>query len=244
MSFLKFRFFKCYFVLAFAFFAIGCRVHRPEERIFLKDKVVIKGNIVKVDSLQMMVELSPKESRTFLWEQVDSIQGIRFPSLFIGYQLGYAHVPYFSMFRNESIQNRNIGFQLKLGRAVNGNSLRYLHFSQTPGNPFQVRKWGWGFQRYMLGSYLGPKSIFAGADIGLMKPQYNNGNQLYLEPFIGWDYQWNRHLRAFAKCTTQWNVLNRNPKLGWGVQAGLVIVFRDFNKHYQVLNQQHRLWYK
>ena len=244
MSFWKFRFFKIHILLAIAFLAFGCRVYKPNEKVFLKDKVVLKGNIVKVDSVQMRVELSPKESRTFPWEQVDSIQGIRFRSLFIGYQLGYSHIPYFSMFKNESMQNRNIGFQLKMGRTVNGNSLRYLHFSQTPGNPFQVRKWGWGFQRYLLGSYLGPKSIFAGAEIGLMKPQYNNGNQVYMEPFIGWDYQWNQHLRAFAKCTTQWNVLNRNPKLGWGVQAGLVIIVRDFKKHYRVLNDQHRLWYK
>lgn len=231
-------------LLVLALFFVQCKNKKALEKVVLKDKTEWSGQIVKVDSVQIALKVSRAEKRVFDWNQIQRVENIAQRSWVVGYQLGYGHIPYYSMFRRESMSANGIGFQLKIGKTKNGNSLRYFHFAQNTGLPFAVRKWGWGFQRHLIGNDQARNGIFAGMDIGWLKPQFNNGNQLYAEPFAGHDWQWSQRLRTFVKASMQWNVLNQNPSLGWAFQIGLNFLLQDWARHYQVLNTQHRLWYK
>jgi len=231
-------------LLIFSMFFAQCKNKMPLEKVVLKDKTEWSGEIVKVDSVHIALKISRAEKKIFDWKDIQRIDNVAQRSWFIGYQLGGGHVPYYSMFRHESMEANGIGFQIKVGKTKNGNSLRYFHFSQNAGIPFSVRKWGWGFQRYLLGNDQAKRGLYAGSDMGWMKPQFNNGNQFYLEPFAGFDWQWSKRLRTFAKVGMQWNVLNQNPAIGASINIGLNFLLQDWDRHYQVLNTQHRRWYK
>lgn len=227
-----------------SFLLVQCKNKIPLERVVLKDKTEWSGEIVRVDSLQIALKISRSEKKVFDWKNIQRIDNVAQRSWFIGYQLGVGQVPYYSMLRYEPMEANGIGFQLKLGKTKNGNGLRYLYFSQHAGIPFSVRKWGWGFQRYLLAHEHAMSGLFAGTEMGWMKPQFNNGNQFYLEPLVGYDRQWSKRMSAFARLSMQWNVLNQNPKWGVSISFGLNFLLQDWDRHYQVLNSQHRLWYK
>jgi hypothetical protein len=238
------KFLNTSLLLALALFFVQCKNKRPLEKVVLKDKTEWSGEIVKVDSVQVALKISRSEKKVFDWKDIQRVENVAQRSWVFGYQLGYGHIPYYSMFRGESMSANGIGFQCKLGKTKNGNSIRYFHFAQNTGIPFSVRKWGWGFQRYLLGDDQARQGLYAGSDVGWMKPQFNNGNQFYLEPFVGYDGQWSKRLRTFAKVGMQWNVLNQNPAIGVSISIGLNFLLQDWDHHYEILNTQHRRWYK
>ena len=240
---MKPRVFCSLLCLILPLFLVQCKSKRPLEKVVLKDKTEWSGKVVEVDSVQLSFQVSKSEKKVFQWRDIDQVKNIAQRTWLIGYQLGYGNAPYYSMFRGEAMESSGVGFQLKLGKTKNGNSLRYFHFAQQAGTPFAVRKWGWGFQRYLVGNEHSKKGVFAGMEMGLMIPQFNNGNQFYTEPFAGYDWQWSKRLRTFAKVGMQWNVLNQNPKVGASFQVGLYFLLQDWDRHYQLLNSQHKRYY-
>jgi hypothetical protein len=222
----------------------GCMNYRK----LLTDEVVQKdgnsqtGTIIKIDSANLKLKKIDESISIIPWSVIDTVQGKKLKTLWFGINTGYYKVPYFSVFRNESFTGRSLGFQLKAGLALRGTKLFYLHLSHTPSLPYAVTKIGFGYQKYLgASSYIRKNTFFVGSEINMMNVKFNNGPQLILEPFTGFEKKLNEHLRIHFKFGLQFNFANKNSGSGVNASIGIHYMRRNFKKYYNTLNTEHRL---
>lgn len=176
------------------------------------------------------------------WTEIDTIVGKRFKTFFAGMNTGFYNVPYFSTFRNEAINAKALGFQFKAGKATRGRQMNYFTITTLPARPYHVNKFGLGFMRYIgKASYAGNNGFFWGLEYNLMNAKYNNGVQMALDPYWGYDKKIKEQLRLNFKMGFQINIANKNNNLGVNLTVGIHYLKRNFKKYYTDLNQSHRL---
>jgi hypothetical protein len=222
----------------------GCMSYKK----FLTDEIVLKdgnsqtGTIIKVDSAIIKIRQVDESIRIIPWQAVDTIQGKKLKTFWIGTNIGYYKVPYFSVFRNEPFAAENVGFQIKAGITLRGTKLFYFQIGYVNGKPYSVTKYGFGFQRYLGAStYLRKNAFFTGAELNFMNVEYNNGPQITMEPFTGFERKLNEHLRIHFKLGLQFNLANKNSNAGINTTIGIHFMKRNFKKYYNTLNNEHRL---
>lgn len=192
-------------------------------------------SIIKIKKMDESIELIP-------WKIIDTIQGKKYKSFFLGVNYGYHHIPYFSVFRNEKMIGSTIGKQFKAGLALRGNKLYYATFLYSPATPYEITKFGFGFQRYLgENAYLKKTAFFVGTEFNLMNAKYNNGAQATIEPFTGYELKCTSQLRFHFKLQLQFNLANKNNQTGVSTTIGLHFLKRNFKRYYQTLNTEHRL---
>jgi hypothetical protein len=127
--------------------------------------------------------------------------------------------------------------------AYRGNKLYYLQLGYFPATPYQITKFGFGYQ-YYLGqtTYLGKNSFFVGGELNLMNAKYNNGAQTTLEPFTGYEMRLAAHVRMHVKLGLQFNLANKNSNAGINLSLGFHFMRKNFKKRYDYLNTKHRLY--
>jgi hypothetical protein len=212
------------------------------DEVVLKDENSHTGTIIKSDSNSIRLKQIDESIRVIPWNTIDTVQGKKLKTLWLGLNTGYYKVPYFSVFRNESFAAENLGFQFKGGYALRGNKLFYLHLSSVKGKPYSVTKFGFGFQRYLGNTgYLKKNAFFTGGEANLMNVEYNNGPQFTLEPFTGYERKLNEHMRIHFKLGIQFNFSNKNNSAGVNTTIGIHFMRRNFKKYYHTLNTEHRL---
>lgn len=222
----------------------GCINYRK----YINDEVVFKdgntqtGTIIQSDSVTLKLKKVDESISVLPWSTIDSVRGKKFKSLFVGANFGYYNTPYFSVFRNQSIDAKQFGFQGKIGVTLRGNRLAYLSILHSPAKPYSVTKTGIGYERYLWkGSYLGNKGFFIGGEFNFMSVKYNNGAQMTLEPFLGYERKANEHMRLHFKLGLQKNISNKNNHTGINASIGIHFINRDFKAYYNTLNKEHRL---
>jgi hypothetical protein len=212
------------------------------DEIVLKDGNSQTGTIMKVDSAAIRIKQIDESIRIIPWNAVDTVQGKKLRTLWLGVNMGYYKAPYFSVFRNESMTAENFGLQFKAGLALRGNKLFYFHVSPLPDQPYPVTKCGVGFQRYLGGTtYLKKNTFFVGSEINLMYVKFNNGPQTTLEPFTGYERKLNEHMRIHFKLGLQFNFANKNSGAGVNTTIGIHFMRRNLKRYYNTLNNEHRL---
>ena len=77
-----------------------------------------------------------------------------------------------------------------------------------------------------------------------MNAKYNNGAQVTLEPFTGFEKKLNEHLRIHFKFGVQLNIANKNNQSGFNTTIGIHFMKRNFKKYYDVLNDERRIYRK
>ncbi len=240
---LKFiNYFVSFFLLAFL--QSSCMKYRRlvTDEIILKDGNSQTGTILASDSLNLKVKKIDESISIIPWENVDSVKGKKFKTLWVGGNFGYYNTPYFSVFRNESMIANHYGSQFKIGMALRGNKLYYFNLSQSPANPYDVKKFGLGYQRYIgKSTYLGKSSVFTGCEMNLMNVTFNNGSQLTFEPFAGFEKKYKEQVRFNFKLGLQFNVANKNNQTGFNISLGTTLLRKNFKKQYAILNNEHRL---
>jgi hypothetical protein len=212
------------------------------DEIVLNDGNSQTGTIIKCDSASLKLKKIDESTSVIYWKNIDTIQGKKLKTLWFGFNVGYYNTPYFSVFRNEAITAKQFGTQYKIGLAMRGTKLYYLHLTYSPAKPYSVTKFGIGYQRYLGNStYLKRTTFFIGSEFNLMNVKYNNGAQTTLEPFTGFEKKMNEHLRLQAKLGFQINLANKNNQTGVNLTIGIHFMKRNFKKHYNTLNNQHQL---
>ena len=137
---------------------------------------------------------------------------------------------------------KSLGFQFKIGRAVRGRFMNYFTYAFVPAKPFHINKFGVGFQRYIKkATYLNSKGFFWGLEYNLMNAKYNNGVQMTLDPFGGYDRKINDQMRIHCRLALQFNLANKNNNVGVNLTVGIHFLKRNFKAYYTTLNQKHRL---
>ncbi|MFM9943632.1 MAG: hypothetical protein ACKVQB_00220 [Bacteroidia bacterium] len=214
---------------------------------FITDEIVLKdgssqtGTILHSDTLNLQIKKIDESVGIIPWENVESVKGKKYRTFWLGGNLGYYHTPYFSVFRNEAMEAKHFGKQLKVGLAVRGNKLYYFNLFNSPANPYEVKKVGFGYQRYLAKTtYLGPTSVFAGYEVNFMNVTFNNGSQLTFEPFAGFEKKFKEQIRFHFKLGFQFNMGNKNNEMGFNMTIGTTLLRRNFKKHYDILNREHR----
>jgi hypothetical protein len=226
------------------FLLSGCINYRKNlnDEVVLKDGNTQTGTIITCDSSRIKLRHVDESISILSWDAIDSVRGKKFKSLFVGANIGYYNIPYFSVFRNQAIDAKQFGFQGKLGIALRGNRLAYLSLLHSPAKPYAVTKVGAGYQRYLgKGSYLGDKGYFVGGEFNLMAVKYNNGPQMTLDPFIGFEKQGNEHIRLHFKLGLQANLSNKNNNTGINASIGIHFINKDFKTYYNTINKEHRI---
>lgn len=215
---------------------------------YLTDEVILKdgnshtGTLIKVDSVYIKLKHIDESVQVIPWSSVDSVQGKKLKTFFLGMNLGYYKSPYFSVFRNEPFAAEGLGFQLKGGFAIRGIKMYYIHLTHVPSRPYPVTKYGFGYQRYLgRSTYLRKNTFFVGGEFNLMNVRYNNAPQATMEPFTGFDKKLNEHLRIHFKLGLQFNLANKNTQTGVNATIGIHFMKRNFRQYYQTLNSEHRL---
>ncbi|MCW3104933.1 MAG: hypothetical protein JWO09_3373 [Bacteroidetes bacterium] len=222
----------------------GCMNYRKllTDEVVLKDGNSQTGTILKCDSVILKIKQIDESIRIIPWTAVDTVQGKKLKTLWLGANLGYYKAPYFSVFRNTPEAAEGIGFQLKAGIALRGTNLYYLHLEHIPGRPYPVTKYGFGWQHYLgQSTYIRKNTFFTGAELNLLNAKFNNGPQLTLEPFTGYERRLNQQLRIHFKFGLQFNLANKNSQAGVNLTVGLHFMKRNFKKYYETLNREHRL---
>jgi hypothetical protein len=176
------------------------------------------------------------------WAIVDTIQGKKLKTVWFGANAGYYQIPYFSVFRNEAFVGKQLGFQLKGGLALRGTKLFYFNLSHSPAVPYSVTKFGFGYQKYLGGTtYIRKNTFFTGLEVNLMNVKFNNGPQLTIEPFTGFEKKLNEHIRIHFKFGLQLNLASKNDQMGVNTTIGIHFMKRNFKRYYNTLNQEHRI---
>src|SRR3989344_5167335 len=76
-------------------------------RRLLTDEVVLKdgnsqtGTIVLCDSTNLKIKKIDESISIIPWTSIDTVQGKKLKTFFLGVNMGYYNTPYFSVFRNE-----------------------------------------------------------------------------------------------------------------------------------------------
>jgi hypothetical protein len=212
------------------------------DEVVLKDGNSQTGTIIKSDSATIKIKQIDESIRIIPWNAIDTVQGKKLKTLWFGANIGYYKAPYFSVFRNEAMVAENFGLQFKVGLALRGQKLYYFHISPLPDQPYPVTKYGLGFQRYLGGTtYLKKNTFFVGSEFNLMNVKLNNGPQMTLEPFTGFEKKLNEHLRIHFKLQLQFNLANKNSSAGVNTTVGIHFMRRNFKRYYNTLNKEHRL---
>lgn len=236
---------------AFTFLLASILISCTNYRKLLTDEVVLKdgnsqtGTIVYCDTTNLKIQKTDESISIIPWKTIDTVQGKKLKTFWVGANFGYYNTPYFSVFRNESLVGKQLGFQGKVGLALKGTKLYYLDLSYSPAQPYAITKFGVGYQRYLGGStYLKKNSFFWGSEFNLMNAKYNNGSQATLEPFTGFEKKCNEHLRVHFKLGLQFNLANKNTQTGVNLTVGVHFMKKDFKTYYDVLNKEHRIYRK
>lgn len=212
------------------------------DEIVLKDGNSQTGTIQQCDTLNLKIKKMDESISIIPWITVDTIKGKKLKTIWFGANFGYYKTPYFSVFRNESMIAKQWGIQYKIGLALRGNKLYYVDLSYSPAKPYAVTKFGLGFQRYLGAStYLKNNSFFVGTEVNFMNAKYNNGAQVALEPFTGFERKCNERLRLHFKFGLQLNIANKNNQAGFNTTIGVLFLKKNFKKHYDVLNNEHSI---
>ncbi|MGQ0826900.1 MAG: hypothetical protein ACT4ON_00755 [Bacteroidota bacterium] len=235
------KYFSC--IVSLSFIMAGCVNYRKlvtDEIVFI-DGSSQTGTIIKCDSMNLRVKKADESISILPWSIVDTVQGKKYKTLWLGANFGYYNIPYFSVFRNEAITGKQAGMQGKIGLAFRGNKLYYFNLTYSPAKPYKISKFGFGYQRYLGRGYLTKHSPFWGTEFNLMNVEFNNGPQLTLEPFTGFDKKLNEYLRIHFKFGLQFNLANKNNQTGFNTTIGIQFMKRNFKKHYAILNKEHRI---
>jgi hypothetical protein len=232
------------FLFLISILFVGCIGNRKliNDEIVFNDGNSQTGTILQSDSSSIKVKKMDESVVSFPWSNIDTIQGKRLKTLWLGVNSGYYKAPYFSVFRNEKMVAENFGMQFKLGLALRGDKLFYFNLTTIPARPYAVTKIGLGFQRYIgKTTYIGKNSYFWGAELNLMNAKYNNSSQATLEPFTGYERKLQEHIRVHFKLGLQFNMANKNNQAGVNATIGFHFMRRNFKRYYQTLNKEHRL---
>lgn len=223
----------------------GCLNYRRmiTDEVVLKDQNSLTGTITESDSSKLKLRKIDESISVIKWDDIDTIVGKKFKTVFVGANIGYYNVPYFSVFRNEARNAYGAGYQYKIGYALRGNNLYYFSLLFVPATPYSVTKTGLGYQRY-LGhtTYLKKTAFFVGGEFNLMNVKQNNGAQVTLEPFTGYEYKLAAHVRVHVKFAIQINLANKNNASGTNLTIGFHFMRKNFKKRYTYLNTQHRIF--
>lgn len=223
----------------------GCLNYRRmiTDEVILKDQNSITGTITESDSSKLKLRKIDESVTVIEWDDIDTIVGKKFKTVFVGANIGYYNIPYFSVFRNEARSAYGAGYQYKLGYALRGNNLYYLSLLFCPATPYNVTKTGLGYQHYLgQTTYLKKMAFFVGGEFNLMNVKQNNGAQVTLEPFTGYEYKLAAHIRMHVKFAFQINMANKNNAIGSNLSLGFHFMRKNFKKRYTYLNTQHRIY--
>lgn len=220
-------------------------------RKLLTDEIVFTdgssqtGTIIQSDQNNIKIKKIDESISILPWSIVDTVQGKKYKTFWMGVNIGYYNTPYFSVFRNEAINAKQFGMQYKIGLALRGNRLYYFNLSYSPAKPYSITKFGLGYQRYLgISTYLKKNSFFGGAEFNFMNVEFNNGPQMILEPFTGFERKLNEHLRVNFKLALQFNLANKNNQTGVNATIGIHFLSRNFKKYYETINKEHRIPYR
>lgn len=238
-----------YFICIILFTSVftGCINYKKllTDEVVLKDGNSQTGTILQCDSINLKIEKIDESISTIPWTTIDTIQGKKLKTIFVGLNLGYYHIPYFSVFRNEPFVGQQIGVQYKAGLAMRGNKLFYTHLTYSPAKPYAITKLGLGYQKYMgKSTYLKKNSFFWGSEFNFMNVKFNNGTQITLEPYTGFERKCNEHIRLHFKLGLQFNIANKNNQTGVNFTIGAHFLKKDFKKQYEILNKEHKIYRK
>lgn len=223
----------------------GCTNYRKlvTDEIVFTDGSSQTGTIIKCDSINLKIQRIDESINIIPWKIIDTVQGKKFKTVWLGTNFGYYTIPYFSVFRNEAITAKQMGIQFKIGLAARGTKLYYLNLSYFPAKPYTVSKIGFGYQQYLLGcKYLTNNCFFVGSEFNLMNVKFNNGPQATLEPFTGFEKKCNEHIRLHLKFGLQFNIVNKNNQTGFNMTIGIHFMKKNFKKYYDILNKEHRIY--
>ena len=239
----NFTFFIC-IALSAVFFS-SCSNYRKLliDEVVLKDGNSHTGTIMNIDSASLKLKKIDESISIIPWSAIDTVQGKKLRTLWLGLNVGYYKTPYFSVFRNEAIIGRSLGMEYKVGIATRGVKLYYLNLGIYPAKPYAISKFGFGYQHYLgRGNYYTKKNnFFVGGEANLMSVKYNNGTQTTLEPFTGFERKCNERIRVHFKLGLQINLANKNNQTGVNASIGIHFMKRNFKKYYELLNKEHIL---
>lgn len=220
-------------------------------RKLVTDEIVLKtgnsetGTITECDSSKIKIKKMDESISIIKWENIDTIQGKKLKTLFLGANFGYYNSPYFSVFRNQPMAGKQMGMQYKIGMAYRGEKLYYTNLTFSPARPDAITKFGFGYHRYIGGTtYQTKKSFFVGSELNFMNAKNNNGSQTTLEPFTGYEVKLHSQLRIHFKFQLQFNIANKNSQTGFNATIGIHFLNRNFKRQYELLNKQHKMYRK
>jgi len=232
------------FILFSCFLLSSCY----NSRKLVTDEIVFEngntqtGTILHCDTAQIKLKKMDESVVVIPWSVIDTIQGKKYKTFFLGVNYGYHYIPYFSVFRNERMTGSAIGKQFKAGMAYRGNKLYYLNFMYSPATPYEITKFGFGFQRYFSeNAYLKKTALFVGTELNFMNVKYNNGAETTVEPFAGYELRVAAQLRLHFKLQLQFSLANKNNQTGVSTTIGFHFMKRNFKRYYRTLNNEHRL---
>ncbi len=233
------------FVILAITFLTSCLNYRKlvTDEVVLKDQNSQTGTIIESDTAKLKLRKIDESVSVIPWNTVDTVIGKKFKTVFVGANIGYYNIPYFSVFRNESMSGHAAGFQYKAGYALRSNSLFYFQFLYSPASPYGITKFGVGYQRYLgQTTYLKKRAFFVGGEFSLMNVKNNNGAQACLEPFTGYELKLAAHIRVHFKFGLQLNLANKNNALGSNFSIGFHFMRKNFTKRYNYLNKEHHIF--
>lgn len=238
----NFKYFIPVFLAAFTLSSCSNYKKLLTDEIVFNDGNSQTGTILKCDSAQLKLK-RPDESISIIpWSLIDTVQGKKLKTFWLGANFGYYKTPYFSVFRNEAYVGKALGFQLKAGLALRGTRLYYFNLSYTAASPYDVTKFGFGYQKYLGAStYIRKNAFFVGGELNFMNVKMNNGSQTTIEPFTGFERKLNEHLRLHFKFGLQINLANKNNQAGFNTTIGIHFMRRNFKRYYNTLNKEHRI---
>jgi hypothetical protein len=212
------------------------------EEVVLKDQNSLTGTIIESDTAKLKLRKIDESVSVIPWNTIDTVIGKKFKTIWLGTNFGYYKIPYFSVFRNKPMTAETPGMQFKVGTALRGSKLFYLHLTVAPAQPYGVTKFGFGYQHYLgQTTYLTKNSFFVGSELNLMNAKYNNGAQTTFEPFTGYERKLNERLRIHFKLQLQFNLANKNNENGVSTTIGLHFMKKNFKKIYTKINTQKTL---
>lgn len=231
-------------ILAITFLSSCINYRRAiSDEVVLKDQNSLTGTITQSDSLNLKLKRIDESTTIIPWETIDTIVGKKFKTVFVGANIGYYNIPYFSVFRNESMTGKAVGYQYKVGYALRGKNLYYLQFLFSPAKPYSITKFGAGYQRYLgQTTYLRKRAFFVGGEFNLMNVENNNGAQASLEPFTGYELKLAAHVRVHFKFGLQFSLANKNNSMGSNFSIGFHFMRKNFKKRYDHINTTHRIY--
>jgi hypothetical protein len=212
------------------------------DEVVMKDESSKTGSILHCDSQLVKLKRMDESIDLIPWQQIDTIQGKKLKTFWVGMDFGHYTVPYFSVFRNEAMTGRSLGAQFKFGTTRKGRRMWYGHFTTIPANPYEITKFGAGTVRYAKKySYQSPIAFYWGSEFNFMNAKNNKGAQQTLEPFIGLEKKLFEQVRVHLQFALQINFANKNNSTGFHLTMGIHLLKKNFKEYYDVLNSQRHI---